>query len=1133
VAACPACGKELPGEFPFCPFCAAPLTAGPSSPSREERKVVSVLFCDLVGFTAASERVDPEDVRARLRPYHSRLREEIERFGGTVEKFVGDAVVAVFGAPTTHEDDAERAVRAALRILEAIAELNEGDADLGLEVRIGINTGEAVVSLGAHPELGEGFVAGDVVNTASRLQGIAPVDGVVVSEPTFRQTEQVFEYELLEPVRVKGKSKPLPIFRPRRARAEFGRDVIRTHTTPLIGRDLERSLLVGTFERAAQRRSCQLVTLVGEPGVGKSRMVGELLRHVDGRPGLTRWRQGRCLPYGEGIAFWALGEIVKAEAGILESDTPAEVAAKLEHAVPNGDPERAWLLARVAPLVGAPGEPVAQEESFAAWRRFCEGLAAERTTVLVFEDLHWADPALLAFLEYLADWAEGVPLLLLCTARPELYEQHPTFGANARNEQRVNLAPLSDDETAQLVSSLLQRVVLAAETQQRLLEQAGGNPLYAEEFVRLLGERGRLGKAFDVPDSVQALIAARLDTLAPDRKSLLQDASVLGKVFWAGAVAAMGARDPRDVELALHELARKELVRPARSSSMDGDHEFGFWHVLVRDVCYGQIPRAARASRHRLAAAWIEEKAGERVEDLADVLAYHYQAALELSEAAGVAEQQEELRAQIVRYLILAGERALSLDIGQAERQLARALDLCPEDAPQRALLLERLGQATQQLGRLRDARQMLERALALHRAAGDVVAAGRVLTRIANIVHRLGDPQCEGLFAEAVQLLESRPAGPELVAAYTYAAGRRMFTDDDAEAIAGADRALALAAEVGLPEPAFALHIRGLARCHLGDARGVDDLREALRLALEQGLGRETAVIQGNLSGATWVFQGPAAALEVLEDAIAFSERRGMTEMVMQNRSGVPSFRAELGRVEEALAEAGPLADAIEANGDMSWLSLRALQLRLLAETGAHRLAPDPEPLLAAGRESGLPDTIADAVAASAQLHLALGRPEEGRALLRELGRNPAARPALLYASVRPQLMRTALSLDEIELARRLVDGIEPRTPPELHALVSCRAQLAEAGGEQMEGAALYADAAGRWREFGDVPEYAYALLGRGRCLVALGDAAAEAPLAEARDLFARMGYKPALAEAESLLADGLTPHREQRING
>ena len=370
------------------------------------------------------------------------------------------------------------------------------------------------------------------------------------------------------------------------------------------------------------------MTIVGEPGVGKSRLCAELLGYVEERPGLVRWRQGRCLPYGDGISFWALGEIVKAQCGILESDTPVQAAAKLERAVAEGDPDRTWLLARLAPLVGAPAEPAGQEESFAAWRRFCEGLAAERTTVLVFEDLHWADPALLAFLEHLADWAEGVPLLLLCTARPELYERHPAFGASARNAQRINLAPLSDAETAQLVSALLERTVLPAETQRALLEQAGGNPLYAEEFVRLLADRSRPGERVQVPESVQALIAARLDTLPADRKSLLQHAAVLGKVFWAGALAEMGGRDQHEVELALHELARKELVRPARTSSMEGEYEYGFWHVLVRDVCYAQIPRADRAVRHQAAAAWIEEKAGERVENLADVLAHQYQAAL-------------------------------------------------------------------------------------------------------------------------------------------------------------------------------------------------------------------------------------------------------------------------------------------------------------------------------------------------------------------------------------------------------------------------------------------------------------------------------------------------------------------------
>ena len=412
MATCPSCGRELPGEFPFCPFCAAPLSQAKSA-TAEERKVVSVLFCDLVGFTAASEAADPEDVRARIRPYHRRLREEIERFGGTVEKFVGDAVMAVFGAPVTHEDDAERAVRAGLRMLEAIEELNAGDPTLSLQVRVGINTGESVVALDARPELGEGLVTGDVVNTASRLQGVAPVNAVAVSESTYRATERVFDWEPLEPVRVKGKSEPLALWRPLRAQARLGSDVTRTPTTPLVGRELERALLIGTFERAAQQRSCQFVTVVGEPGVGKSRLCAELLTHADGEPGLTRWRQGRCLPYGDGISFWALGEIVKSECGILESDTPAQAAAKLDERIPKNDPERAWLQARLAPLVGAPAEPASQEESFAAWRRFCEALAAERMTVLIFEDLHWADPALLGFLEHLADWAEGVPLLLL------------------------------------------------------------------------------------------------------------------------------------------------------------------------------------------------------------------------------------------------------------------------------------------------------------------------------------------------------------------------------------------------------------------------------------------------------------------------------------------------------------------------------------------------------------------------------------------------------------------------------------------------------------------------------------------------------------------------------------------------
>jgi class 3 adenylate cyclase len=1119
VPTCPVCGKELPGEFPFCPFCGEALSKQPAAQLQEERKVVSVLFCDLVGFTAASEGSDPEDVRARIRPYHARLREEIERHGGTVEKFVGDAVMAVFGAPVAHEDDAERAVRSGLRILEAIAELNEKDPSLALQVRIGINTGEGVVALGARPEQGEGIVTGDVVNTASRLQGAAPVDGIAVSEQTYGATERIFDYEPLEPVALKGKAEPLRIWRPLRPRARFGSDVTRTHAAPLVGRELEKTLLVGTFERAAQQRSCQLVTIVGEPGVGKSRLGAELFAYIDELPGLVTWRQGRCLPYGEGIAFWALGEIVKAECGILESDSPETAAAKLERALPAEDPDLPWLRARLAPLVGAGGEPASQEESFTAWRRFCESLAAQGPTVLVFEDLHWADEALLAFLEHLADWVEDVSLLLLCTARPELYEQHPTFGANARNAHRINLAPLTEEETAILISSLLERAVLPAEPQQALLERAGGNPLYAEEFVRLLADRGALGEGKEVPDSVQALIAARLDTLSAARKSLLQDAAVLGKVFWAGALAEIGSREPREVEQALHELARKELVRPARRSSMEGESEYGFWHLLVRDVCYAQIPRAARAARHRSAAAWIERKAGERAEDLADVLAHHYLTALELARAAGQTQETEELETSAIRYLALAGERALALDVASAEQNLAKALELARARQPERAFLLERWAQAAQQQSRLQEAKAALEEALVLHREQGEKVAAGRVLTALASVLRLMGDPRQEEAIDEALALLEAEPPGPELVAACAGLAAMRVSGAAYPEAIAAAARALTLAVELGQPEPARALGYRGTARCYLGERQGLEDMRRALVLAIEQGEGRTAAVQHNNLALALWLHEGPQAALAACREGIEFCERRGIAEFALAIAALRTTFLGTCAQTEQALAEAAPLAERLQSAGNIFFVEPRSHQLRLLVVRGAHEQAPPSEDLVASARESGEPQIIAMAFAAAARLLHARGQAKQAQALLAELEQWPGTRADPYYASLLPELVRFALALNDPALAVRLADGVEPRTPFAEHALCAARAQLAEAAGEQAEAAALYAESGERWGQFGNVPERAYAVLGQGRCLAALGKPEAEAPLREARELFASMGYKPALAETEALL--------------
>jgi predicted ATPase/class 3 adenylate cyclase len=1128
VATCASCGKENPDGFAFCGYCTAPLVEQPSPSALEERKIVSVLFCDLVGFTAASEQQDPEDVRARIRPYHARLREEIERHGGTVEKFVGDAVMAAFGAPVAHEDDAERAVRAGLRILEAIAELNEADPDLDLQVRVGINTGEAVVALGARPEEGEGLVTGDVVNTAARIQGEAPVDGVAVGEQTYRATEPVFEYEPLPSVSVKGKAEPLALWWAKAARARFGTDITRQHSSPLVGRELEKPLLIGTFERAAQQRSVQLVTVVGEPGVGKSRLVAELFAYLVTKPELIRWRQGRCLPYGEGITFWALGEIVKAEAGILESDSAEVAAAKLEAAVSPEEPERQWLLQRLAPLVGVEAaSPAERQELFTAWRRFLEGLAAARPSVLVFEDLHWADEALLSFLEHVAEWSEGVPLLVLCTARPELHEQHPGWAGGMRNATTINLPPLSDQETAELVSHLVTTTVLSEELERAILERAGGNPLYAEEFVRLLADRGLAADETELPESVQALIAARLDTLSPERKSLLQDAAVVGKVFWVGALAEIGGRDQGELELALHDLARKELVRPARVSSMEGESEYSFWHLLVRDVAYGQIPRAERARRHRSAAAWIERQAGERVEDLAEVLAHHYLQALELAEAAGDTAQAEELAAPARHFLALAGERALGLDTAQAEARLARALELTPSEHDERPDLLVRWADAVYQAGRPREAAAALEQALATLRARGEREGEARVLTLLARVTFRLSEGRNLTLAAEAVDLLEHEPPGAALVGAYTQLATAHFLAGAHGETIAAAERALTLAEALDLPAAAFALGFRGMARAYSGDSGGLAEIEQALALLLEQGEGQHAAILQNNLAIARYPLEGPARSLAAFEQGIAFCEQRGLATMAATLEADCPGLLVELARPVEALERAGRLAASAEASGDIHVLIwLRAVELATHLARGESKAAPGiADWLVETVRTGATTDVTVEVLAAAAAARLAAAEPDQAGALLAELEQTPGARETPYYARQLAAMLRTALAVGDPELARRLAEGLEPLFPLREHALCAARAQLAEAAGDHADAATLYAEVAIRWHEFGNVPERANALLGQGRCLIALRDAAAEQPLHRAAELFSSMGYRPAVAETEALLEQTTAP--------
>jgi class 3 adenylate cyclase/tetratricopeptide (TPR) repeat protein len=834
VATCSSCGRELSGEFAFCPFCGALLSEQKRSSVREERKVVSVLFCDLVGFTASSDAADPEDVRARIRPYHARLRQEIERFGGTVEKFIGDAVMAVFGAPVAHEDDAERAVRAALRILEAIDELNEEDPPLGLQVRVGINTGEAVVALGARPEAGEGIVTGDVVNTAARLQAAAPVNGILVGESTHRATERAIAYREHEPIEAKGKAQPVTAWAAVDALSHFGVDVDQAPRTSLVGRDRELGLVREAFEQMREQREPQLVTLVGVPGIGKSRLVHELSMIIDRDPELVSWRQGRCLPYGEGISFWALTEMVKAQAGILESEGAESVAAKLGASVAALVPaeDREWIERWVRPLVGLAGgeagEHGTRDEAFPAWRRYLECIADQGPTVLIFEDLHWADEGLLDFLDDLSEWTSEVPLLVFCTARPELLARRPSWGGGRTNALTISLRPLSNDETARLVHEVLERAVLPAELQHELIERAGGNPLYAEEFARMHAERGE--SELSVPETVQGIIAARLDALPPEHKRLLQNAAVVGKVFWAGAVAALNGADSAEIEPRLHELERREFVRRERRSSVEREAEYAFRHVLVRDVAYGQIPRAQRADKHCAAAEWIASLG--RPDDHGELLAYHYLEALEYTRSAN--RDTAKLGAAALKALREAGDRAFALGAySSAARYFGSALELASEDDHERGELLFRYGSA--QFWSDTSGEVALKDAVSrLRNTDPEAAARSAVLLSRAAWYHR--DPSAvDAWLAEVDALLENIGDSIVTIEALVVRAGFHMVAGEYEQAIRLARDALARLKETDRPDlRARAFDVIGCSRVARGDEHGIDDQRRAIEIARE-----------------------------------------------------------------------------------------------------------------------------------------------------------------------------------------------------------------------------------------------------------------------------------------------------------
>jgi len=826
---CSNCGRENADDARFCSNCGSVLA--PAASAREERKVVTVLFCDLVGFTGRAERMDPEEVRALLQPYHARVREELERYGGTVEKFIGDAVVALFGAPTAHEDDPERAVRAALTIREAVA----GEE---LHVRVGVTTGEALVALDARPQSGEGMASGDVVNTGARLQAAAPVDGVLVDETTYRATARVIEYREHAAVDAKGKAEPVPVWEAVSARSRLGLDVGERTATPLVGRARELELLTGALERARQDRIVQLVTLVGEPGIGKSRLALELFRRIHDDPELIRWRQGRCLPYGEGVTLWALAEMVKAEAGVLETDSSDDAATRLGQTVAAAIAdagEAAWVERHLRPLVGLGGDVTLTgehgDEAFAAWRRFFEGVADDGPFVAVFEDLQWADDTLLDFVDHLVDWAADVPLLVVAIARPELLTRRPSWGGGKPNAVTQSLGPLSDEETAGLVHSLLGRAVLPARVRHSLVANAGGNPLYAEEFARMLAERPNDAAEPALPESVQGIIAARLDSLEAAEKAVLQDASVLGKVFWLGALETLGGEERWRLERRLHNLERRELVRRDRQSAVGGERQYAFRHLLVREVAYGQIPRARRTEKHVATARWIEQLSPDRNEDRADMLAHHWTSALRYAEAGG--RDRREIVGEARAALVEAGDRALSLNAPSAAAGFfAEALGLLGENERAPRLLL-RYGRSLYLAGDASAEDALLEARDALA-AAGDTEGAAFAESMLGHVSWLAGDASAARRRNErAVELVRSAAPSETTAHVLARAAASAQVGNRAEEAVAIGRQALALSEELGLVDlRVHALTTIGNARGDLGDPAGADDLEQAVELA-------------------------------------------------------------------------------------------------------------------------------------------------------------------------------------------------------------------------------------------------------------------------------------------------------------
>ncbi len=796
-AACPSCGTLNPDGFVFCGACGARLTATPPpapppvvSAVSEERKVVTVLFADLTGSTTITERLDPEQMRAIMTRFFEAMTQVIGRFEGTVEKFIGDEVMAVFGLPTAHEDDPERAVHAALAMRERLEELNaqlETSRGIVLQMRIGINTGEVVANPQATTK-GEFMVTGDPVNVAARLRSAAEPGTIIVGDRTYWDSVRLAEYQPLPPLTLKGKTLPVKAWELKGVRRErIPRGL--GFSAPMIGRDGEFGLLQNVGQRAFRERRPHLVTIVGAPGVGKTRLCEELVASL---PPTVVTRYGRCLPYGS-TALWAVGEIIRSDCGVLHNDPLPAIAQKLERRIQDllgkeGAAEARQVQAQLAGMLAirAPQPDTIAEGSrdqlFWALRRYFEHLATMSPLVLAFDDLHWGDPELLDFIEYLAQWASGGPLLLLCLTRPELLEIRPGWGGGKRNYTALSLESLTRDDTQSLLKELLGAQALPRELT-TAINVAEGNPFFIEEVLRMLIDSGHLRRAdgqweltdpanLPVPDTIQGVIAARLDRLPPEEKTLLQEASIMGKEFWTGAAAHLSGKTKPVLERLLQSLQTRELLVSHAGSRLEGQRELAFKHIIIRDVAYSLLPKGVRADKHRAHALWLEQMLHERTEEFAEILAHHWEHAAQLNREIGLTSQWAEAAPHALHYAFMAGRKAARVyanDQAITHFRTARALAEALGADSERIAAIEGLADVHAHQAQWEEARPLYQAALDFHLSRGDAI-------RQAHVQSRIGSTFASGVFdfrqalphvQSAMKKLQAQNAERELASIY------------------------------------------------------------------------------------------------------------------------------------------------------------------------------------------------------------------------------------------------------------------------------------------------------------------------------------------------------------------------------